>query len=171
MEEEYRKIEGFEKYSVSNHGNVRNDETEQILKPRLRGVVYPYVCLCIDGIKYTKKIHRLVAQAFCENENNYNQVDHIDQNKTNNNYTNLRWVSQSQNIRNRKKKEGCSSTYLGIYFNNKLQKWKAQFQINRKKIYLGCYKTEDEAHQAFCKYVYDNNLEEFYPTNELHFTN
>ena len=46
-------------------------------------------------------MHRLVCHAFCTNLNNYFMVDHIDRNKSNNNYLNLRWASGSINQRNR----------------------------------------------------------------------
>ena len=167
--EEFRKIEGFENYSVSNHGNVRNDETGRILKSASRAC-YPAICLWLNGNQYFKYVHRLVAQTFCENENNNNQVDHIDGNKCNNHYLNLRWVNNSQNLRNRKKYKS-SSTYLGVSFNNHAKKWKSNIRLNGKVKYLGYYDTEELAHQAFCKAVYDNNLVEFYPPNELHFTN
>ena len=166
--EEFMKIEGFENYSVSNYGNIRNNKTGRILKPGLNSDGYHMVQL---GSKNNKYIHRLVASAFCENENLYHQVDHIDQNKTNNYYQNLRWVTQDQNIRNCKKREGCLSRYLGVTFNNNAKKWQSQIQINSKIKYLGLYNTELQAHEAFCKAVYDNNLAEFYPVNELHFRN
>ena len=56
---------------------------------------------------YTKRVHRLVAEAFIVNEEPdlYNQIDHIDNIKDNNNYTNLRWCSCKINIHYRFKDE------------------------------------------------------------------
>lgn len=44
-------------------------------------------------------IHRLVASAFIPNPNNYPEVNHIDKNTTNNNYTNLEWIEKADNIK------------------------------------------------------------------------
>ena len=162
--EEFRKIEGFENYSVSNHGNVRNDNTGLILKPRRHTAGYHTVCL---GRNHYKYIHRLVANAFCENENNYVQVDHIDHNKTNNNYQNLRWVSQPQNMKNVMKREGTTSRYLGVSYNAKDKRWRARISVNEKSIHIGQFKTEDEARDARREAIIKYNLEEFYPPDAV----
>ena len=47
---------------------------------------------------YKTGVHRLVAKAFIPNPNNYREVNHIDENKDNNNYKNLEWCNREQNI-------------------------------------------------------------------------
>ncbi len=44
-------------------------------------------------------VHRLVAQAFCENKDNFQVVNHIDGDCANNHYKNLEWCSQAYNVR------------------------------------------------------------------------
>lgn len=95
-------------YQVSNFGNVRRkapysnqskewDSNNKLLSPRLHSNGYLRVMLSINGKHYDRYIHRIVAEAFCENPNNYTEVNHIDSNKTNNHYTNLEWCSRSYN--------------------------------------------------------------------------
>jgi hypothetical protein len=62
--EQYKNINGFENYSISNFGNVRNDKTGRILKPSIDSHGYYKVDLFNDGKKSTKKIHILVAKVF-----------------------------------------------------------------------------------------------------------
>lgn len=92
---EWRKINGFENYSVSNKGDVRNDRTGRILKQRVGTSGYYQIMMGRKTVpQYT---HRLVAMAFIPNPDQKPQVDHIDGNKLNNNLENLRWVTISEN--------------------------------------------------------------------------
>ena len=83
--ETYKIIEGFENYSVSDHGNVKNNKTGRQLKPGKQKLGYEHVILTNDDHSSSnKKVHRLVACAFLENPNNKCLVDHIDNNPSNN---------------------------------------------------------------------------------------
>ena len=96
--EVWRKIEGFETYSVSNKGNVRDDNTGLLVK--LFGKDYVIVSL-YDKTASKKKallVHRLVAKAFLPNPDNCPVVNHIDEDKQNNNVSNLEWCTQSYNV-------------------------------------------------------------------------
>lgn len=52
-----------------------------------------------NGNGTTERVHRLVASAFVPNPDNKSDVNHIDGNKLNNHYTNLEWVTKSENMR------------------------------------------------------------------------
>ncbi len=95
-------IKGFEGlYEVSNYGNVRSLKFGKIkyLKPADDGNGYYFVNLSKNGIVKNFKIHRLVANAFIDNPNNYPQINHIDEDKTNNKASNLEWCNSKHNIR------------------------------------------------------------------------
>ena len=62
--ETYKKIQGFENYSVSDFGNVRNDKFGKCIKGRDDGYGYIRVCLINNKKKHDKSIHRLVAITF-----------------------------------------------------------------------------------------------------------
>ncbi len=75
MVEIFNKIDEFENYSVSDHGNVRNDKTCRILKASDRHG-YLGVVLMKNKTRYDKTIHKLTAEAFLLNPENKKCVDH-----------------------------------------------------------------------------------------------
>jgi len=104
MGEEWRTIQGFLDYQVSNLGRVRS--LNKILKtPLSLNGDYPCVCLYKDEQRFTKKVHRLVACAFIENPLDLETVDHIDRNRLNNHVSNLRWANRSTQALNRNKRD------------------------------------------------------------------
>ena len=144
MNETYKKIEGFEVYSVSDWGNVRNDQTGRILKNSHR-TGYPMVRLQKDNKTYKNDIHRLVAIAFIDNLANKKCVDHIDNNRHNNNVINLRWATRSQNSQNTKLSSRNTSGTKGVSWNKTANKWCALITINGKKIHLGYFLNKEDA--------------------------
>lgn len=98
----FKDIKGYEGlYQVSNLGNIKSlhCNKEKIMKPTIRSKNYQYyfVGLLKDGKRKYFAIHRLVAMMFIPNPNNYEQVDHLDGNKLNNNVENLEWVTSKEN--------------------------------------------------------------------------
>lgn len=87
-------------YIITSDGRVINRKTNKELKGTLARNEYRSVQLTIEGKPKSFMIHRLVALMFCDNPNNYEIVDHIDRNKYNNDYTNLRWIDNSTNALN-----------------------------------------------------------------------
>ena len=109
MEEDKKWIDGFEGlYWITSSGKVISEERLDRfnrrhggeIKPLLSGGGYHFVNLYLNGKHYQRKIHRLVAEAFIPNPDNKREVDHIDNNKSNNDVSNLRWVTHKENQNN-----------------------------------------------------------------------
>ena len=105
-QEIWTKCVDYPAYEVSTFGNVRNAATRVFMTPKfINSGGYAQVHLRI-GIKNKngkfETVHRLVAKAFCENPDPEKKyiVDHIDHNRKNNYYKNLRWVTPKENVLN-----------------------------------------------------------------------
>ena len=118
MIEEFREIKGWYGYFVSNKGTVISYRSKnnsvytdkyRVLKQEITKTGYARVTLYIaeKGL-YRTGVHRLVAQAFLPNPNNYPVINHKDENPLNNNVENLEWCSYSYNntYNNKNKKIG-----------------------------------------------------------------
>ena len=106
--EEWRDVVGYEGlYQVSNQGRVKSLERkdclgrtvkERILKPGVVGSGYLMISLCTGGKQKMFSVHRLVCQAFHENPDNKSDVNHINEDKTDNRACNLEWSTRKENI-------------------------------------------------------------------------
>jgi hypothetical protein len=145
--EPWVEIEGYPGYEVSPFGRVLNSNTGLVLQPGISNG-YPKINLCGNNKKKKYSIHRLVANAFINNPENKRCVDHIDNNRTNNHVTNLRWASYEENSMNRSIGKYNTSGYKGVRFYKSRKKWKARITVDGIQIHIGYYKTLDEAVQA-----------------------
>ena len=94
--ESWRIIEGTT-YRISNLGRIQNSKGK-ILSPYKNKFGYLNIDLFVNGKKWKCKVHRLVATAFIPNPNSLPMVNHKDENKANNNITNLEWCDNSYNL-------------------------------------------------------------------------
>lgn len=97
MSETWKDVQGYSNYEVSDKGRVRSKRG--VLKTRLNRGGYFILTLCKQNHKYTKKPHRLVAEAFLPHVQENREVNHKDGDKQNNEVDNLEWVSRSENIK------------------------------------------------------------------------
>ena len=95
--ETFVKIEGFEKYEVSNLGRVRNIKSGRVLKPFLTKNGYLMHGLYENNKRKTLLLHRIIATAFIDNPEAKPCVNHIDENKLNNDLSNLEWCTEREN--------------------------------------------------------------------------
>jgi hypothetical protein len=128
--ETWKDIKGYEGiYQISNLGRVKRISNihwcnlkyrdNYYLKPLDNGKGYLRIKLTVNNKSRRVMLHRLIAEVFIENPNNYPFVNHIDGNKKNNNINNLEWCTQSQNC--------LHSVKMGT--------WGALLN-NRKKLYI-----------------------------------
>jgi hypothetical protein len=106
-----------------------------------------YLVVRIDNKPYL--LHRL-AWLYVTGEWPSSLIDHINQNKGDNSFANLREANQSENMQNRTKPTSRNkSGYLGVSFRKDIQKFSAEIWLNYKKKSLGCYDTAEEASEAY----------------------
>lgn len=90
-------------YKISDHGRIIRAPGRYRIARTIATVTdrngYSIVWLCVDGARFQRKVHRLVAEAFCEKRPFATQVNHKDANKANSLWSNLEWVTPKENIR------------------------------------------------------------------------
>jgi hypothetical protein len=152
--------EGY--YEVSSFGRVKSIERIGLLRKGIYPVIYKEKILknCIDGngysivslsknnIKKTLKVHHLVSECFLNHVRNgfVIVVDHIDRNKLNNNLNNLQLISQRENTA---KKINNSKFGTGITYDKRSKRFMCRLHNNGIREYLGCFKTQIEANNAY----------------------
>lgn len=135
--EVWKEVSGSDgRYQVSNLGKVKSfcqNKTGILMLGTNNGAGYRIVLLTLDNTQKSIRIHRLVAQHFIDNPNNYDVVDHIDGNRSNNHVSNLRWVTFSQNSINSKVPSNNTSNSKGVFFNTQKSRWVASWVEDNKR--------------------------------------
>lgn len=164
MTEIWKPIDAFPGYEVSNKGSVRSywkqfsvegyiktiieREPQRILKSHRNMGGYFVVSLFKDGMKYGKSVHVLVAKTFLGPAPPKTEVDHIDNDQTNNNLHNLRYISKSKNNKNKQTSALIQSKYEYVYWQKQARKWAARITVNKRQKHLGYFSSEEDANKA-----------------------
>ncbi len=135
--ETFVKIEGFEKYEVSNLGKVRNIKSGRVLKTSLNNNGYLRLFLCKNNKRKHLYLHRIIATAFIDNPDEKPCVNHIDENKLNNDLSNLEWCTARENLihgtRTKRAAEKCFKKVIQLDLNdNVLNEFESMKQAERE---------------------------------------
>lgn len=171
-EEIWKPVEGYEGlYEVSSLGRVRSldryDSNNHYRKGRiltLRTDKYGYLDVLLSSNNKVKryKVHRLVAEAFIPNPDNLPQVNHLDEDKTNNRVENLEmctakynsnYGSRKDRVRNSRIKNG---TYTGLSREEYSKKWYQEHKEHRKNYYQ---EKKDHIKEYYKKYYQEHKNE------------
>ena len=151
--EEWRECVECPLYKVSSLGNVKS--REHILKSWILNSGYKSVSFCVDYIKKNYTIHSLVASAFLGERPDKMVIDHRDGNKLNNSAENLKYITQSQNVRKGK----GTGTNTGLKHISLSESLTYHVQIHRSDIKISRrFKTLPEAIKFRDDYVLNENV-------------
>lgn len=161
MDEIYKDIKGFKGYYVSNMGNVVSVKNDKITRKKasVNSNGYLTVSMYANRKSSYNLVHRLVAKEFLglDLRDSSRVVNHIDRNRTNNCSCNLEVVSQRENCSYAR--EGKSSSYIGVHWVSSRNKWQSRILVNKKRIHLGYFSDELDAHKAYSEKLKQLNLE------------
>lgn len=156
----YKIIPEFPNYLIFDDGRVWSLAKHLFLKPRITWGGYYSVGLKNNGKSTTRFIHRLLAEAFIPNPNNYKVVNHKDENKLNNSLNNLEWCDAKYNTNygtgierrsiSQGKKVRCIET--GIVYNTIAEAERAT-GIPHSSIGLVCRGKHSQTHNTHWEYV------------------
>lgn len=155
-------IKDYPDYSISEDGQVWSNKTKKYLKPNYSSRGYASVELFNQNGSRRLLIHRLVAEAFLPNPNNYPQVNHKDENPSNNNVDNLEWCTAKYNMNYG---DGAKTRHLKIDYTKEIYKINAR--ENGKKVSVPVYMFTKQG--AFIKKF--NSIKEASIDTNIHYTN
>lgn len=142
----WKNIKDIDDYMISNYGRVSSKRG--IIKIQ-NGMKYQQITIR----RKTYTIHKLVAENFLGERPDGYIVDHIDNNPLNNRLDNLQYTTYKiNNTKDRK----FNTNQRGIHFCKSKNKWICRLTIDKNRIHLGTFNTEEEAIKKINEYEYSN---------------
>lgn len=151
-EEELFEIDEFQGYYANKSGIIYSTHRKgfKIMSGREDKDGYIEICFRTKNGKKYRRAHRIIAAMFVDGRTETKKiVNHIDKNVKNNNYKNLEWVTNRDNINHGNLTINMSSNFTGVYFCNRNSKWASNVDINGKKFWVGYFNTEKEAASSY----------------------
>jgi hypothetical protein len=143
-----RELDDFPGYFVSDTGALMNSRGKVLkLRADKDGYLRTNLYKEVDGVKQvnTVRVHRLVAQTFISNPENYPVVDHIDRDMTNNHVSNLRWATISENTLNSGMSNRNTSGFKCISFIKSRNKFQLTMNKDGAQKFMGYFDSADDA--------------------------
>ena len=143
MDEEFETIKVYENLSVSKSGNVIYNGVG--IEPKIED---GFFVVRLREHEKPIKVHRLVADAFIPNPKKKLIINHIDNNRLNNNVNNLRWATIQEMSFHQVISKNNTSGSKGIYYKKSNDKWRAMIFYNGKLQQIGNYDKKEDAIEA-----------------------
>ena len=138
-------------YIIYPDGRVYSVRRGIFLKPIIDKQGY-FKCVIYQKLYF---IHRLVAEYYIPNPNNYPEVNHKNFIKSDNQVENLEWVTARQNVNHKYNSQYPGATQVKL--KNRI-KYKSQITHNKNYIYLGLFDTPEEASNAYTTFLVEHKL-------------
>ena len=135
-------ITEFENYKISENGRIFNKEGLE-LKQNLNKEGYYEIGLWKNNKRKTRRVHRLVGQAFLPNFYGKPEVDHKNRIRSDNRLINLKWATHRENMKNLGIYKNNTSGHTNIFYRKNSKVWHFQKRINKKTYTKSFKKIED----------------------------
>tara|TARA_R110002167_G_scaffold240620_1_gene445842 strand:- start:1186 stop:1866 length:681 start_codon:yes stop_codon:yes gene_type:complete len=127
-------VKGYEDlYSINEQGQIWSCTEKMYKKLCKNRTGYLYTELYKYGVAKTCELHRLLALQFIPNPTGRPEVDHINQDKSDNRLENLRWATKDEQSWNRGMTILNKSGYIGVYWNKQRKRWTAELRAYKKR--------------------------------------
>jgi len=107
-----------------------------------------YIQFRFNNVLY--RVHRIILTKYLEREIKPDyKTDHINHNPSDNRISNLREITQQQNVQYQQLSVKNTSGFKGVCWDKRDKKWRAEIMLNKKRIFLGNFDTAEEAYSAY----------------------